>query len=216
MNLSFNLKKTTILLLISIFISSAVIFTIGCSKDDEVNDNDTTTEATLSQAEIDMLTQMREEEKLARDVYNALYTKHGKNYFTNISSSEQTHMDKVLDLLNKYGINDPAPTEAGKFTNPDLQNLYNMLVAKGDSSLTHALLVGATIEDLDIYDLEDFISKTDNTDILSAFDLLNCGSRNHMRSFISNLNQEGGSYTPVFITQAYYDNILNTEKEKCN
>ena len=51
---------------------------------------------------------MREEEKLARDVYLELFDEWGLRVFENIAESEQKHMDAVLYLLGKYGLEDPA------------------------------------------------------------------------------------------------------------
>jgi hypothetical protein len=92
---------------------------------------------------------MREEEKLAYDVYTALSKKWGLTVFNNISSSELTHTTAVLTLLNKYNIADPVGNNAvGIFGNSTLQALYNQLVVQGSISLTEAVKVGATIEDL--------------------------------------------------------------------
>ena len=57
------------------------------------------TPAPLSQAEIDGLLYMREEEKLARDVYQALYAEWESPAFANIAVSEQQHMDSILALI---------------------------------------------------------------------------------------------------------------------
>ena len=116
---------------------------------------------TLEQSEIDGLMLMREEEKLAKDVYLKLYETHNLPIFNNIASSEQTHMDAILVLLERYGLDDPASTEQGVFNDVKLQELYTALVSQGGSSLLEALKVGATIEDLDIFDLNKLISETD-------------------------------------------------------
>ena len=79
----------------------------------------------LSQAEIDGLMFMREEEKLARDVYLALYEYWNISIFNNIANSESTHMEAVLTLLKKYDLTDPASNKRGEFVNSDLQNLYD-------------------------------------------------------------------------------------------
>lgn len=50
---------------------------------------------TLNQQEIDAILYMREEEKLARDVYEFLYTKWKVNPFENIRHSEQMHMNRI-------------------------------------------------------------------------------------------------------------------------
>ncbi|MFA7273099.1 MAG: DUF2202 domain-containing protein [Crocinitomicaceae bacterium] len=169
----------------------------------------------LNADEIKSLTLMREEEKLAHDVYVTLYNKWGVNVFNNISSSEQTHTDAILTLLNKYSLPDPVHTNViGVFTDSTLQTLYNNLVAQGTNSSLDAFLVGATIEDLDIYDLNDWTTKVDNQDILYVFANLNKGSRNHMRSFYSQIVSAGGTYTAQFITQTELEAILNSPKEK--
>ena len=99
----------------------------------------------LTQAEVDGLVFMREEEKLAHDVYVALYEQWDTAIFDNISQSETTHTNAVADLLNSYGIDDPAAgNDAGEFTDPALQAAYDQLVARGAGSLVAALEVGAT------------------------------------------------------------------------
>ena len=130
------------------------------------------------------LAYMREEEKLARDVYITFYAMYDNKVFNNISKSEQQHMDAVLTLLEKYNIEDPALEDVGLFTNEILQQLYTDLIAQGSESEIDALLVGATIEDLDIKDLADFTLETDDADIIQVYNSLACGSRNHMRAFI--------------------------------
>ena len=64
--------------------------------------------ATISQTEIDSIIWMREEEKLAKDVYTTLGQVWGINIFTNISSAEQTHTDSVKTLIDRYGLEDPS------------------------------------------------------------------------------------------------------------
>ncbi|MDA3855317.1 MAG: DUF2202 domain-containing protein [Candidatus Woesearchaeota archaeon] len=112
----------------------------------------------LSQEEMNGLLLMKEEEKLARDVYLELYDIWSQQIFTNIASSEQTHTTAVKSLLDKYDIEDPMTNdERGVFENQELQDLYNQLVEQGSNSLVDALSVGATVEDLDIKDLQDLL-----------------------------------------------------------
>jgi NADH/NAD ratio-sensing transcriptional regulator Rex len=81
--------------------------------------------------------------------------------------------------------------------------------------MINALLVGATIEDLDIYDLDEFMKKTTNTDILTGFQFLTCGSRNHMRAFVSQLVDNGAVYKPVYISLSEFNDIINSSREQC-
>jgi hypothetical protein len=73
--------------------------------------------------------------------------------------------------------------------------------------------VGATIEDLDIFDLNNWLTKVDNQDIQFVYQNLNKGSRNHMRSFYGQVVNAGGTYTAQFITQAELDAIINSTNE---
>jgi hypothetical protein len=154
-----------------------------------------------------LLLHLREEKKLARDVYLYAFRKYGQQIFSNISNSEQTHLDQILELINTYGLVDPAEEE-GKFTNEGLQNLYDQLTAKTDLSLNDALIVGATIEDLDIQDIEEFRPFTSKADIIAVLDNLQCGSRNHLRSYYAEITANGGTYTRQFISQTLFDAII--------
>ena len=168
----------------------------------------------LSEKEKSGVIMMREEEKLAQDVYLALFDKWQAKIFDNIASSEKTHTDWVGLILKKYDIIDPIKTERGVYTNQDLQSLYTILVAKGSESLANAYLVGCTIEDLDIKDLLDWILDIDNSDIKTVYQNLTLGSRNHMRSFSKNYSALGLVYKEQFITKEYLESTLNGISEK--
>jgi hypothetical protein len=169
----------------------------------------------LSEAEIDALNFMREEELLAKDVYVMLYSIYNVPVFNNISNSETQHAQAVGSLMVKYSLPDPALNHvAGVFVNADLQALYTSLVAQGNTSLISAFTVGATIEDLDIKDLQNQITTDiDNQDILFVFGNLERGSRNHMRAFNRQLTAQGVTYTPQFISQESFDQIISTPNE---
>jgi len=158
---------------------------------------------------------MREEEKLAHDVYITLYKKWGTQVFNNISYSEQTHTNAVLMLLQRYNIPDPVGTNgAGIFTNAILQTVYNDLVAKGNVSVAEAIKVGLLIEELDISDLHKEIAKADNQDIKLVYDNLMRASRNHLRAFTQSATTQGVTYTSQFITQQEYTTIVTSAWEK--
>ncbi len=168
----------------------------------------------LSQDEKDGLLYMREEEKLARDVYSTLYDKWQLPVFTNIAQSEQTHTESVRNLLDKYELTDPVTDDSiGVFVNSDLQALYNNLVAEGSQSVEAALRVGATIEDLDIKDLQDRLARTDNEDIALVYNNLERGSRNHLRSFVKQLTAYGATYEPQYISVDDYNSIVTSNRE---
>lgn len=161
------------------------------------------------------LVYMREEEKLARDVYITLYEKWGQKIFSNISQSERTHTEAVRTLLLKYGIADPVSDDTvGVFENVELATLYSDLVAQGEASIEEAFIVGVTIEDLDIADLHKYIAQADNEDIVLVYENLMRGSRNHLRSFYSQLEAKGGAYEPQFMTTKEFNEVISSERER--
>lgn len=157
---------------------------------------------------------MREEEKLARDVYQTLYEKWQMPIFSNIAQSEQTHTEAVQTLLTKYRIPDPVVDDTiGVFVDPTLDKLYTELSRKGLESREAALAVGATIEDLDLRDLERALAANNNEDIALVYENLARASRNHLRAFVRQIDASGGDYVPQYISQDAYDAIIAGSQE---
>jgi hypothetical protein len=149
----------------------------------------------LDDAERLGLLHMREEEKLARDVYLKLYEKWPIPIFWNIGDGSETqHMEAVKSLLDFYGLEDPAAGNApGEFTDTSLQRLYNELTVRGLVSEMEALRVGVAIEELDIEDLERLIDQTDEQNIITVYNSLLQGSRNHLQAFKTQIELRGGT-----------------------
>ncbi len=159
---------------------------------------------------------LREEEKLARDVYIELGERWGLPVFLNISRSEQVHMDRVKYLLDANEITDPVVDDrVGIFTDSSLASLFAELIALGETSELDALTVGATVEDLDIKDIAEMIERTDDADVLTMYESLICGSRNHMRAFVSQLEMRDVGYDAQYISQADVNDIITTSRERC-
>lgn len=168
----------------------------------------------LSVFESTSLKFMREEEKLAHDVYLSLYNRWGVPIFQNIANSEQTHTTKLKALIDKYGVEDPVKTEeVGVFTDPHFTELFNHLVEFGFEDYESALMVGMEIEELDIADIQEQLTMIRKYDITKTYGNLLKGSRNHLRSFHRLVEQGGFEYSPSHISQEEYDSIVTTEVE---
>ena len=173
------------------------------------------TRSSPSDREVAGLEWIREEEQLAHDVYVALGDLWGLRIFENIASSETTHIQAVADLLDGYGIDDPAAgNELGTFTDPAIQLLYDELTAQGSESLDSALAVGALIEELDIIDLRARSDAAAEPEIIAVYERLERGSRNHLRAFTSQLERRGGSYEPTQLDQEAFDAIVASGTER--
>jgi len=189
--------------------------------DDATTITTPSTTTTLTADETATLLFVREEEKLARDVYLTLFNKWGTKTFQNIAlNSEQQHMDVMGTLVDTYNLQDPVVIDTiGAFTDPVLLGLYQDLVMRGSTSLNDGLLVGGFIEEFDINDLQEAIDEANAgskpADIIVAYTNLMCGSRNHLRSFVGQIEKNGVDYQAQVIPQATVDAIVNSPEEQC-
>lgn len=172
-----------------------------------IQPGETYTGEKLTQAEIDGLMLMREEEKLAQDVYAFFYEKYKLPVFRNIAKSEGVHTAAVLRLLNYFELTDPATADAGVFHSEEMQHLYDELTAKG-STLNDALATGAFIEEYDIADLEKLIKETDKTEIIRVYTNLRRGSINHLNAFVRILKARGVNYAPQVLNNEDFQALI--------
>ncbi len=226
------MKRTRYLgLLITLFTIAGLFILTGCNKDNaeapelkkgnEIAEkqkdccNTIISSLELTEDEINMLLFVREEEKMARDVYLYYSEKFNKPIFKNIAKSEQAHMEAVLCLLLHFEISDPALPDTGLFTDEIIQGMYNDLISLGTGTIVDAMTAGANIEDFDIEDINTWMSKTENEAILSVFSKLVCGSGNHLISFCAHLEAYGVPYVPVYISVEEYEYILSEGHQFC-
>ncbi len=170
----------------------------------------------LSLEEKKELFKMRQEEKLAHDVYWELGKLYKLPIFRNIARSETRHMEMVKILLQKYGLEDPIKgmeNKPGVFKAAVFKSLYKKLIRRGKRSLIEALKVGAIVEELDIRDLKKALKTTDNKDIKVLYNNLLKGSRNHLRAFVGILRRYGVNYKPRYLSPQEFNKIITTPHE---
>ena len=181
---------------VNIFIAAIILLVVApllSAKGGKLLSNDT---ASLTDVEIASILFMREEEKLARDVYLTLGDFWSLTVFDNIAASEQQHMNAMKKLVGKFALEDPVvdDNDVGSFANDELSALYPALVGSGEQSRHEALLVGAFIEEVDMEDIRFAIDTTDRSDIRKVYESLLCGSRNHLRAFVAQIESNGEVY----------------------
>ena len=166
-------------------------------------------DGSLSESETEALLFMWQEEKMAKDVYTYLYGKYQLRVFDNISRSETIHQKAVSRLLEAYGIPLPAHDEPGTFDNPEIQDLYDNLIAIGNVSKVGGLTVGAMIEEKDILDLKNNLNESDNPWLTRVFSNLLQASENHLRAFNAVLKFNGTIYKPSLLNDEYFQAIIS-------
>ena len=170
---------------------------------------------TISENEKAGILLMREEEKMARDVYQTLNEKWDQMPFVHISESEINNMARMKLLIDKYQLKDPVENNAdkpGTFNNQQLKKLYDELITSGKTSLEAAFRAGAKVEEVDIRDLKEAKAKTSNEEIKNTYTDLISASENHLRAFVRNLKRLDVSYPPVVMDKKEFDAIITTTK----
>lgn len=170
----------------------------------------------LSQAEADGVIFMREEEKLARDSYMVLGDLWGVDVFDTIATSEQRHMDAIKKLILKYSLVDPVSDELviDDFVDEGLQTMFEEQMALGAESVLAALYVGGFIEESDLLDIQALVDATTNSDLISTYESLLCGSRNHLRAFVRNIELKGEAYVAFYLTEDELSAIVDFPVER--
>jgi len=211
----------------NLWVVSAVLSMVGCGGGSssgveeivtsdlpvEIVDTIDSPKSKLSQDLMNTLAYMGNEERLAYDVYNALYEQYGTEQFTKIATNgEYKHITAVQELIQKYKLSDDVnftnidlPTlgymntniedmEAGTYDIAAIQKLYDDLVAQGSASEIDALKVGCIIEVVDVNDLNRDIALAESegaTDIVTVFNFLRDGSYKHYWAFDKGLKNKG-------------------------
>jgi len=163
--------------------------------------------AALTAREVQGILFIREEEKVARDLYLSLFDEVNLTVFIDLAKSEQSHMDSAKIPIEKYGLKDPVIEQRGVFSNETLKMLYSDLLASGKRSAKDALEAAATFEEISIIDLEKEIDASQNEEVKVIYEGLLAGSRKHLRTYVRDLQDLGVSYQPRYLSQEQFDEI---------
>ncbi len=127
----------------------------------------------------------REEERMARDLYQLFSdTYDGARPFSHIVKAEQQHFDAVGSLLQRYDQSDPsADRAAGSYSDPDIQRLYDEWKAQGLTSLQDAYAVGVALEKQDIADLTRLSATDAPSNVKNLYGNFLEASQRHLRAY---------------------------------
>lgn len=112
-------------------------------------------------------------------------------------------------MLHKH-IN-PVPTfdnRVNGFVKQGLVSLFDGLLTQGKLSALEALYVGAAIEEVDMLDLQQAIDSAENNHIRQMYENLLGGSRNHLRTYINQIEEQGEVYEALFLSQDEIDAVM--------
>ena len=169
-----------------------------------------TADEPLDETEIHHLQFIREEEKLAFDVYTVLFEQWGLPIFENIAASEARYVTAMGRLLAYYGVEDPYIEGIGNYTSEYIAGLYADLTEWGLQSEVEAVLVGGFIEEYDILDIWIAHDETDEEHIQEIYVNLYEGSYNHLDGFVYNYEKLTGlDYGPQLMIPEDFEYVLS-------
>jgi len=163
--------------------------------------------ADLTADEIEFIFAVREDEKVARDMYFSFFGKFGLKPFENIGKAEDNHIKATEKLFDYYEIDYPALSENGKFEDAFRQKLYDSLLLKGTPEL-EAFKVMALLEETNIVEYDEVLKTIVNPNIKIVIENLSKASANHFKVAIRQITALGGTYAPALMTQEQYRAVI--------
>lgn len=170
--------------------------------------------AQLSDTEINGILSLRQEEKVAYDVYTYMFGKYESKVFKNIADNEKSHMDKMKELIDQFNLSDPLEgkvDQKGVFSDKKMQALYDEMVMAGNYGLLDALRAAARFEETDIIDLRKNLASASNEAVINVYLNLESGSQDHLRLLVKYIKEEGISYKPSYLSKEDYDQIMSVK-----
>lgn len=172
--------------------------------------------APLSADEIEFLFAIREDEKVARDLYtsfSALYP--ASVQIAKIKTAEDSHIACIEAVLDYYEISYPAMTATGVFEDAERQALYNDLVDKS-ATLLETFGTMAVIEEETVLAYKSVQSEITNENISLVVANMIKASSNHLKAAVRQITALGGSYTPSYLSAEEFDAIINSSFQNGN
>ncbi len=162
-----------------------------------------------------MLIKMLSEKKMTCDLYAEFYQRWQLEVFSDVNESEAIHMQRIQELLAKYNITLPDEklnSVKGKYTDKDIQKLYDDYTVKGCISDLCALNTAALMEEEDLTMLRERIKNQSEEMIIKVFAQMEKATQNHLKVFVKILKQSGVEYKPQVLSETDYEAIINPGK----
>ncbi len=154
---------------------------------------------------------IHEEEKLAFLLCNAFYRIWQTEIFSTLRDSEKSHIGAMEVLGDKYSLELHADLKAAELKHTELQALFDSLLAEGQPSVENALEATAALEELSVIELRVQSQRTaELNDFNLTYSKLLKASRNHLRLIVNQLLQQGISYSPRYLTQREFNDIIDS------
>ena len=166
----------------------------------------------LSHKEEQGLMFLREEEKVITDFYTTIRNTWDNLILENLGSSEKTHFNATVILVNKYSLIDPIDQfGVGEFPNAGMQAYYDYLISEGNKSVEDTYKMASLAGEANIVSLKNQLSRiTNNQDFRLLYNNLMATSRNHLRITVNHFERLGGTYVPRILNEMDFREIMES------
>jgi len=162
------------------------------------------------------LQRIREQRKLARDLYWDLAKHWGSLVLVRLGAAEQAHLNALDTLLDHYDLSDPVAGPAvGESGDPKFHALHAQIVEVGHRSEMAASQAGLLVEEMSLSDLAAARARTRRPEIAAVYDDLLRDSRNHLRALFRQMQRFEGEYVPQSLSLSDFEAIVWTQPEPC-
>ncbi len=165
----------------------------------------------ITETEAGDLQLLREEEKLARDLFRDWSDR--SELFGAVAHSKQLHFEIVGALLQRHQVTDRTLGGEGLYVFPQLQTLHQELLARGGSTELEALAAGAELHERDLVGLEEAAGRSQLEDVRASLAEIQRGARNHLRGCVEELALQGVDYAPRLLSPEAFAAIINSPRE---
>lgn len=164
----------------------------------------------LSADEIEFQFALREDEKMARDLYTVFAAKYSTApQIDRIAAAENSHIACVEAVLDYYEISYPAMTAAaGLFEDAKRQAIYNELADKS-GTLLEVYATMAAVEEESVSAYKSVQSEITNENIALVITNMIKASSNHLKAAVCQIIAGGGTYTPLYLSAEEFGTIVN-------
>jgi hypothetical protein len=152
------------------------------------------------------------EERMAYDLYGEFYERWALSVFKKVQEREAKHVWCVERIMDNYGFTYNTNVISGSYPDKEIQKIYDELTVKGCISDLAALEAAAYIKEKHISQLRERIRYQEDEYIVKVIFLMESAAQSHLRAFVKSIRLSGSDYSPVFLTDDEFRNIMDSDK----
>lgn len=157
----------------------------------------------------ELFLKLYQEEKLAYDLYGEFYERWSLGVFNKVQQREAKHVWCVEKIMDNYGYDYEINDKSGLYPDREIQKIYDDLSVKGCISDLAALEAAAYIKEKHICQLRERIRYQEDEYVVKVIFLMESAAQSHLRAFVNSIRLSGSDYSPVFLTDDEFSNVMD-------